>query len=245
MIVLVSVLLFLVVLEPKDSIFLNREFQSIEIYDRHIYCAPFTGKSIFRLDDSYNLIPQTFTDDQSYPIYDFHITPFAFYINNGKAIDKFYIASAKKETVFSSDDISSFVVTPSEEVIFFERQKRMLVFLDFTNQVRLTIDDVNVKDFCLADNIIYMLTRNNLLFCDEYGNIYSQKTIPYRADRIYADSTLILLFSPDERFVITVNSDWEKIELLHGVRDITGNEEFIVMLSDNGTTLYFYNKSAF
>ena len=242
---LVPVLLFLVVLEPIDSIFLDKEFQSIEIYDRHIYCAPFTGKSIFRLDDSYRLIPQTFTDDQSYPIYDFHITPFSFYINNGKAIEKFYFASGIRETVYSSDNIASFVVTPSEEVIFFEGQKRMLVFLDFTNQVRLTIDDINLKDFCCVNNMIYVLTKNNLLYCDEFGNIYNRKTIPYRADRVYADSTIILLFSPDDKYLFLLNSDWKKIKLSHTVHDITGNEEFIIILSDNGTTLYFYNKSAF
>lgn len=242
---LVSVLLFLVVFEPTDSIFLNKEFQNIEIYDHHIYCAPFTGKSIFRLDEAYNLIPQTFTDDQSYRIIDFSTTPFALYINNGKAIEKFYTASGVKETVYSSGDISSFVITPSEEVILFEHQKRMLIFLDFTNRIRLSIDDINIKDFCFAGKIIYMLTKNSLLFCDEYGNIYRNETIPYRADRIYADSTLVLLFSPDERFVFALNSDWKKIELSHGVRDIAGNGEFVVMLSNNGSTLYFYNKSTF
>jgi len=242
---IMSVLSFLVVLVPIDSVLLNRELHSVEIYGRHIYCAPFIGNSIFTLDESYNLIPQTFTDDQSYRIYDFHTTPFAFYINNGRSIEKFYIASGTKETIYSSSDISTFIVTPSEEVIFYERQKRMLVFLDFINQIKLTLDDVNIKDFCFVNNVLYILTKNGILFCDEHGNVFKEEKIPDRFSKIYADSTLVLLFSPDKKYIYAFNPSWKKIELSHGVRDITGNDEFIVILSENGTTLYFYNKSAF
>ncbi len=245
MIVIVSVLLFLVFLEPSDSIFLNREFNSIEIYNRRIYCAPFIGENIFMLDDAYNLKPLTFTDDPSYRICDFHATPFAFYINNGKSIQKFYTAAGTKETVYTSSDISSFFVTPSEEIIVAERQKRTLKYLDFTHQSKLIIEDISVKDFCFADKKIYILTKKHVLTYDEHGNILKDEKNPNGLNKIFADSTFILLFSPDKKYVYVLDTIWKKIELGHGIRDIAGNDEFLVTLSNDGYTLYFYNKSQF
>lgn len=239
------ILLFLIFLEPIDSVFLNRELNSIEIYNHLIYCAPFTGKSIFMLDESRNLKPITFTDDPSYRIYGFAFTPFALYINNGRSIEKFYLASGVKEGIYISSDISSFIITLSEEIIFSNRQENMLIFLDFTNRVKLTIDDLNIKDLYLADDVIYILTKNSVLLCDKHGNIFEKKKIPEKLSKIFVDTAHVVLFSSDKKYFYLLNTDWEKIELSHGIRDIAGNDKFIVMLNENGTNLYIYDSSRF
>jgi hypothetical protein len=240
-----SALLFIVALTPIDSVLLTKEFYSIEMYNGALYCAPFTGKSIFVLDDAHNLKPLTFTDDPSYRIYEFHATPFALYINNGKSIQKFYTAAGATETVYTSSDISSFIITPSEEIIISERQKRILKYLDFTHQTKFTIEDLGIQDLSFADQKIYVLTKKGVLSYDEHGNILRDEKNPNRLNKIYADSTLILLFSPDKKYVYALDTLWEKIELKHGIRDITGSDEFLVILGDDGNTLYFYNKSQF
>ncbi len=240
-----SALLLIVALTPIDSVLLNKEFYSIEIYNRSLYCAPFIGESIFLLDDAYNLKPLTFTDDPSYRIYDFHVTPFALYINNGTSIQKFYTAAGAIETVYTSTDISSFIITPSEEIIISERQKRILKYLDFTHRTKLIIEDISVQDLCFADKKIYALTKKDVLSYDEHGNILRDEKNPNRLSKIYADSTLILLFSPDKKYIYALDTIWRKIELNHEIRDITGSDESLVVLGDNGNTLYFYNKSQF
>ncbi len=243
--IIMPILLFLVLLEPVNVIDLNKKFYSIEIYKNTVYCAPFIGKSIFMLDDSQNLKPITFTDDVNYRIYDFFITPFAIFLNNGRSIEKFYLASGVKENIFSSTDISSFSVTSSEEVIFSERQKHELIFLDFTNNVKFKKVDLNINDLYSIEGIIYILTKNSLLICDEHGNLIDEKEIPKKFNRIVVDSTSVILFSPYEKYLYKLNEDWDKIELPHDILDITVNDEIIVILSEDGTTLYIYSKSDF
>ena len=89
------------------------------------------------------------------------------------------------------------------------------------------------------------MTKKDVLSYDEHGNILKDKKNPNRLNRIYADSTLILLFSPDKKYIYASDTSWKKIELKHGIRDVTGGDEFLVILSDDGNTLYFYNKSQF
>ncbi len=237
------ILLFLISLEPLDTIYLDRECNSIEIHNNKIYCAPFTGKSIFVLTDSKKLKPITFTDNPNYRIFDFFVTPFAIYFNNGKSIDKFYLASGTMENIFNSQDISSFIITPSEEVILYERQKRELVFLDFTNSIRFKKPDMKVRNLHFANGLLYILTRKALFVSDEHGNTVEKKTIPEKVDRIFVDSTDVLLFPMDKKFVYLLDNICEKIEISHGVRDISGNNEFIVMLDESGSILYIYGST--
>ncbi len=245
MIIIMWLFIFLVFFEPGDSIFLGRELNRIEIYNNNIYCAPFIGKSIFILDESKKLTPTTFTDDENYRIYDFRITPFAIYLNNGNAIEKFYFASGKKERIYSSSYISSFVITSSEEVILSDRQRRKLIFLDFINRVKFIIDDLIIKDLYLTDDVIYILTQNSILFCDEYGNLFEEKKIPEKFGRFFVHNKKVIIFSSEKKYLYILNTDWQKIELTHGLRDIVANNDFFVMLDENGTTLYFYSISDF
>jgi hypothetical protein len=239
------IFLFLITLEPIKVIHLGKEFNSIKVYNDRIYCAPFTGKSIFMLDDSNHLIPTTFTDNVNYRIYDFHMTPFALYLNNGSSIEKYYPASGVKENIYSSKDISSFVLTTSDEVILSDRYTRELIFLDFTNSARLKKTDLQINDMQMVNGIIYILTKNKILNIDEHGNILKEEKIPGKLNRIFVNNNTVIIFSSNSDSLYMLDTDAKEINLSHGIRDISGNDGLIVILDKNGTTLYLYSTSEF
>ena len=241
--VLMMPLLFLFFLEPIHEIHLDRELNSIEIYNNKIYCAPRTGMSIFELTESEDLHAISFTDDVNYRIYDFYVTPFAIYLNNGRSIEKFYFTSGVKETVYSATDISSFILTPADEIILADHQMRELVFLDFTNSVKFKEPNITIKDLQFVNGIIYTLTKKNIILFDEFGNILGEKKIPEKLNHIFVEDADIFLFSPKKKYFYRFGDDWEKVEFLHGITDMCSNNQSIVILDGSGSYLYFYNKS--
>lgn len=180
--------LFLLVTEPVKVIQLPREFGTISVYRYQIYLAPRFGKSIFRLDNpesitsaAYNARPEFltgFTNDENYRIYGFQLTAFALYLNNGRAIEKFYFASGIKETIYQAKDIPAFIITPAEEVILADRKTCELVFLDFKNDLRLKKNNLAIYDLQFSKGIIYTLKNNKIIIIDEYGNIIGENVIP-------------------------------------------------------------------
>jgi len=195
------------------------------------------------LSESKELKPITFTDNPNYRIYDFSITPFAIYLNNGSSIDKYYLASGITEVILRSSNISSFIITPSDELIYSEQQKRELIFLDFTNNIKFEKNEIKANHLCFANDQLYILTKKALLISDEYANILESKEITKKVNKIFADSTHVIIFSSGERLAYLLEDDWKAIELPHGIRDMSGNNRFIVMLDENGSTLYIYSSS--
>jgi len=247
MIVLMEMMLFLfsTVLKPMDSLSLAKEFTLIRNYDGRLYFAPFIGKSIFLLDENERLQPITFTDDINYRIYDFHITPFALYLSNGVSIEKFYLKSGIKEKLYSQDNISAFVITPSEELIIAEEEKNELIFLDFMNKIKFKKFDLKIKDIKLFNKTIYILTNKELLFCDEYGNIFDRRKLTGRFEKLFVTGNKIILFSAGEKEIYILNGEGRKNELPHTITDIAEYNEFIVILDGYGSTLYFYKPTDF
>jgi hypothetical protein len=240
---IIVLFLSVVLVEPVDIIYLDREFNRIELYDGTLYLAPFIGTSIFKFTELKNLSAISFTDDVNYRIHNFHITPFAIYLNNGKSIEKFYRTQGVKEMIYSSQDITTFIVTPSEEVICTDRMKRELIFLDFTNTIKFKETDIQIKDLQIFDNDIYALTHNSIVLFDEYGNAIDKKQIPEKCDRILVDSVALFLFSSNKKYCYTINGDVQKIEYSHSIRDMCIHDGHLVILDGNGSRLYFYNKS--
>lgn len=230
-------------IEPLNTIQLDRVYNIIEIQEDRIYLASFFGKSIFVLDDSSKVQAIAFTDDVNYRIRNFSVTPFAIYLNNGTTLEKYYTASGIKEEIFAAKDISSFIITPSEEVIIYDRYKHELVFLDFTYNVRLLISDLNIKDLYFADNILYVLTYNELRLYDEHGNVVQNMDTPKKCTNLVVQDSTIILFSSDEKYMYKRNGEWIKIELTHGIRDIVLTNNSLFILDENGTTLYIYSLS--
>ena len=93
----------------------------------------------------------------------------------------------------------------------------------------------------MFDNVVYILTNNNIILCDEYGNILEEKKIPEKFSSIYIDGTAIFLFSKSKKYFYKLNSHWEKIEFPHGVSDICGNDRLILILDGSGSNLYIHN----
>lgn len=230
-------------IESLNAIQLDRVYNIIEKQEDRIYLASFFGKSIFVLDDSNEVQAITFTDDVNHRIHDFSVTPFAIYLNNGNTLEKYYTASGIKEGIFAAKDISSFIITPNEEVIIYDRYKRELVFLDFTYNIRLLISDLNIKDLYFADNILYVLTNNELLLYDEHGNVIQNMDIPEKCTNLVVQDCTIIIFSSDEKYMYKKDGEWIKIELVHGIRDIVLTDNSLFILDENGTTLYIYSLS--
>ncbi len=245
MILIMIPLLFLLSLEPVETIDLDKELNSIVMYNNTVYCAPRIGMSIFELTKARKLRPISFTDNLNYRIFDFSMTPFAIYLNNGRSIDKFYFASGTKETIYSARNISSFTLTSSLEIVCADDEMRELVFLDFTNRVKYKEPDVTVKDLQFVDGTICALTKKNIIRFDEHGNVLEKIVIPERLNNIFIDSTNTFLFSPEKNYVYIYKDSWEKIDFPYSITDISGNNQLIVILDGSSSRLFFYNKSNF
>ncbi|KPK68503.1 hypothetical protein AMJ87_11790 [candidate division WOR_3 bacterium SM23_60] len=241
----VHLILFILCISPIDSIPLTTACHTIHVYQDAIFCAPFTGNSLFILDNQGKMQPITFTDNANYRIQNIAVTAFSCYLNNGRSIEKYYLNSGIRETVFKANDITSFIITQNEEVILSERQKREVIFLDFMYTPRFIMEEVTVKDMFYADTIINLLLQNLILRCDEYGNVLKEIPVLTVARRIFAYGNNIILFSPGGTHLYNIGDDVQKIELLHGVRDIAEHNNHIVILDNHGTTLFVYRKSDF
>ncbi len=197
------------------------------------------------LDEQGTMQPITFTDNVNYRIHNIAVTPFSCYLNNVRSIEKYYFNSGITEIVYKANDITSFIITRTEEIILSERQKRQLIFLDFMYAPRFIMEEVTVKDMFYVDTIIYLLLQNRILLCDEYGNIINEKSISITARRIFAYNNNIILFSPGDMYLSKISDGVQRIELLHGVSDIAEHDNHIVILDNHGTTLFVYRKSDF
>jgi len=245
MILPVHITLFLLCITPIDSIRLTTACHTAYVYETTIYCAPFTGNSIFVIGDRGRMQPITFTDNVNYRIYDIAVTPFSCYLNNGRSIEKYYFGSGIRETVFTANNITSFLVTRNDEILLSDRQKREIIFLDFTYAPRFIMEDVSAKDMFYGDTIMYLLLQDRILHCDEFGNIVDETSLSIAAHRIFVYDTTIIVFSPGDEHIFAITDSVRRIELQHGVGDIAEHGNHIVVLDNHGTTLFIYRKSDF
>jgi len=235
--------LFLLNLNPARTIQLDKEFSLVNCYNNQIYLAPRAGKAIYQLTSNNDLVAIPFTDEANYRIYDFFVTPFVIYINNGRKIEKFYLSSGIKETNFDAEDIPAFTMNWCEEVILADGKGHSLLFLDPDNQVKLARINLSIKDLQFSKGIIYALTRNSIILLDEYGNILSKREIPERLAKIYVAGKEIYLYSPKKNYFYLYRKTWQKIEYPLQIVDICTSSKELFILSGNGTILYIYNKS--
>ena len=141
---MLAIIVFL--LAPDSVVNLDRVHNAIEIYGNKVYLTAFADNSIDIMASPETLQTITITDDLNYHISSLAITPFFFYLNSGRTIEKFYLSSGTKETVFESKNISSFIVIDNEELIISDYSRRELIFLDFLYNRRLVVSDINIQD---------------------------------------------------------------------------------------------------
>jgi len=210
-----------------------------------LFLAPRIGKSIFELVAQDSLRPISFTDEVNYRIYDFQMTPFTIYINRGTALEKFYITSGKKETIYTSPDIVSFTLTPADEIVLADRQSRELIFLDFTYQVKFKIENISILDVQWHDTLVYALTKNHILIYDEYGNLFESRSIPEPSSRLIVDDGRIVLFTEQHNYVHQVNGEWRRTELPFTISDMCIKSGAFVILDGNGNNIYSFSRDDF
>ncbi|KPK73821.1 hypothetical protein AMJ87_00455 [candidate division WOR_3 bacterium SM23_60] len=227
------------------SLQLPRVFNRLECFNNKLFLAPRIGKSISELVTRDSLRPIPFTDEVNYRIYDFRLTPFTIYINRGTALEKFYIASGKKETIYTSPDIVSFTLTPADEIVLADRQSRELIFLDFAYQVKFKIENISILDVQWHDTLIYALTKNRILIYDEYGNLFEKRSIPEPGNRIIVDHDQIILFTEQDNCVHQLNDEWRRIEFPFGISDLCVKKDTFVILDGNGDNLHILSHDDF
>ena len=241
MFVIIALALF--PLAPDSVITLSAEFNRGIMHEGYIYLSPFTGNAIFRLTDSGNLESISFTDNLNYRIYEFQMNPFAVYINTGTAIEKFYLASAAKEVVYTARTISSFIVTLAEDIVLADHTQQELLFLDFTNHIKYRLFDVNARDLAFSGNMVYVLTQGSVLIIDEHANIIEEKKIPERFSNIYVGHEAIYLYSKNKKYFYILNRTWQRVDFPSGISDIFGNDRIVVILDGASNHLSIYNKA--
>lgn len=238
-------LLFVAVLMPVDSVRLDREHASITTYRDQIYIAPFIGRSLTVMSKKEGSDRIILTDKPADPIYDMAATSFAIYLNNGRSIDKAYLASGHRELIYRARDISAFTLTAAEEVVFANRYDKTLVFLDSGNHEKFTITDINVQDIVWTENVLYALTPAEIMIIDEHGNILRRIDKPVKCDRLVATDSLIITYCVGDNSIFMLKETWCQIPLTHHVIDITPYEDHILMLGGGGRVLYYYRYSDF
>jgi hypothetical protein len=207
--------------------------------------SPRIDQSIYRLTPADSLGVISFTDEINYRIYDFHMTPFAIYINRGTALDKFYINSGRRETIYTSRDISSFALTPDDEIVLSDRQNRELVFLDFTYEVRFKIDNIAVEDIQWHDTLVYALASNRIKIYDEHGNLVEQKVIPEPCNRIVVGDDMILIFTEQNKHLYRAGVEWHRMDFPYAISDICIKNDLVFILDGNRNYLHSYSRDDF
>jgi hypothetical protein len=240
-------LVLLLIAQPTatGNVELPRNFSRLECYRDTLFLAPRIGTSIFKFAAPDSMIPISFTDEINYRIYDFRVTPFAIYINRGKALEKYFVASGEREVIYKSQDISSFTLTPTDEIVLADRQTQELIFLDFRYQVKFKIANVNIEDIQWRDTLIYALSPRRIQIYDEYGNLIDTISTPEWSNRIITDRRDILVFAEQNKNIYRAGVKWQRIEFPFAVSDMCLRKNTIVILDGTGNYLHCYSRDEF
>ncbi len=231
--------------QPGDSVVFSRNFEHLECYQNALYLGPLIGRSILRLHDHDSLTTISITDEVNYRMSNFRLTPFAIYINRGGILEKYYLTSGKRETVFTSRDISSFDLSPPEEIILADRQKHELLFLDFTYTIRFKIENILIEDLRWYEDQVYVLTKNSVHIYDEHGNLVEKKLTPEFCNRIKVVNHKILIFTEKSNYLYIADKPWMKKEFPFTILDVCEKEQSVIILDGLGTTLRVFDRNDF
>ncbi len=229
----------------SETISLGRRYNRIECYGNKLYLSQRIGQGITQLlgEDSMNVI--SITDEVNYRIYDFKLAPFAIYINRGTALEKFFINSGRKEVIFRSSDISSFTLTPDDEIVLSDRQRKELISLDFTYQVKFKIENINIEDIQWHDTLIYALTASRIRIFDEYGNLVDKISLPETCNRMIIGDSDILVFNEQSTYLYIAGAEWRRIDLPFAILDICIKDKTFIILDGSNNNLHSYSRDEF
>ncbi len=253
--------MFVFCVDPAFVITMPAEYGMLAVYDSLVYVAPFFGVSIYRFQpvrgqsDAEDMEPLNFTRQENCRILQFEVTPFFIYINNGKAIKKYFFSTGTTETVCQGEQISSFTLTAFWDVCYADYGQAELVFLNANARVVNRVSDVAVIDVVSGENMVYALTRKKIIRCDGYGNSTGDIMLPESLEHLFAEDGRLYLFSQTKDYLYTyddraldhdtTDASWKKVEIGRPIRDLAVIDSTLVMLDNAGTHLLFYNRSEF
>ncbi len=233
---------FILLFEPKSIIELPVRSICFELYDEKLYLAQANGRAITKIDTS-NIISQFPISTINNRIYGFKVTPFSIYLNMVGGIFKLYLNSGYLEKIYDGN-VSSFVITKTEDIVLADRLKNELIFLDSQYDSRIVRKNLSVIDMDYFEQRIYLLTRNGIFVLDEHGNIMERIKIFERCDRIVVKEK-IYLFKIGGDTILEKDGDWERLKLSHPLLDLKITERNFLALTQYGDSIYIYDKSDF
>jgi hypothetical protein len=235
---------------PEDSLRLPRACATIETYSSsfidNLYCAPFTGNTVYSISNTGMINAESFTDDPRERIIDFAVTPFAFFINNGQTIVRYFRSTMESMEVIKTGAIASFAITHSEEIIYVDPRERSVYLLDYTGEEKTRIEDIVVRDMVVTDSILYLLTPSYIALYDGFGNVL--KEIPHAGSftGIHIQKDRMFLFTHGQRKLHVFAGSLEQIyELPIIIQGMTGVGPHIYVLDKRGTVLYRFSDTDF
>lgn len=234
------ILLLLAALTPVRVLPLAGRYDRIDQYDGRVYLAQLFTKNIVYYPDSGSPEIITVTDAEGYRIEGFRVSPFMIYINTGRVLIRFFPASGWTDTLYRAEDISSFVLTPEEEVVVGDRPANALIFFDYRRQLKFIKNQIPVKDLQYARGELYALTDRALLVFDKFGNPLREQAVPENLDRLFAVDSMLYLFSPGREYFYIFDGQWQRIGLPYDLSDLTADGHDLIVLGNRGSALYFY-----
>uniref|UniRef100_A0A7C4THQ8 WG repeat-containing protein n=1 Tax=candidate division WOR-3 bacterium TaxID=2052148 RepID=A0A7C4THQ8_UNCW3 len=232
-------LFVLLVIEPVKVIKLPVNCTLLATYGNETFFTPFVGKGILKMDSSGIFETLLHTENENYRIYDFAVTPFAFYLNDSKRIEKCYKKLGVKEIVYEGNNISSFIVTPQDELVVADIGNQELVFLN--GDLIIKRKNILIIDLDYSMEKIFALTPGEIMVFDKYGNILEKIKIPERFEHITVYNQNIYLSSRTVDYIYKWDFHWVKIELGKKISALIVNEKNLLIIDEYGSNLFVYN----
>jgi|GEM_PF-3182383 len=231
---------------PVDSLILPQSCATVVTYNNNLYVAPFTGNSFYHLSANRVMNITVFADAPRVRIIDFAVTPFAFFINTGQKIVRYYRRTMEHDEVIRATSISSFAITESEELIYADPRTRTVHFLDYTGKEKSRLEDVFVRDMAITDSLIYLLTPAHVIIYDKFGNELRKVSHAGSFSSMYIQNGRIFLFSHGQQQLHII---FDQTTITYGlpviIQDVAGMDTKIYVLNERGTVLYLFNSTDF
>jgi hypothetical protein len=179
-------------------------------------------------------------------IVDFSVTPFALFINDGMQITRYFLSTMDRAVVTRANDISTFAITRSEEIVYSNQRTRTIHFLDYTGQEKNRFEDLFVRDLAIVDSLIYILTNTGVILYNEFGTIRAKYPHKGSLNGMHVQGGRIYLFTRGRQQLFT-NTDGQiaSYDLPYTLQDISGSDSLIYVLNERGTVLYRYHSTDF
>ena len=250
MVVLLSYIIYATSVLPLDSLLLPNACVHIESYSytrsSQLYCAPSIGTTIYSISEGGAVKATMFTDDERERIVAFAVTPFAFFINNGRTIIRYFRSTMVPLDVISATKITSLAITPTEEIIFANPQERAVYLIDYTGKEKFRIEDIIVRDMIVIDTLLYLLTPSHVILFDLFGNELALHPHNGSFNNLQVYDDRFFLYTRGQQELHVVSGQKEHVVVLPvTIREMAIIKPYVYVLDERGTVLYRFRDTDF